>query len=335
MGCEKIELTEQQKRELDLEAKFDTGSRSNDIVAFEHFSQNAIALIDAAQDTATVNEAIERAKALKAAAKVLKDREYEERFEAIRKHALSRLAELMAAQRDAGLMNKGTAGTGNANVTGGLRDNPPDRNPTLAEAGIDKNTANEARKLRPDLYPPKAKIVNEQTVKQSPEDEPTKQEHSDTIEEIEIEVEIDKHLQELEAAKLEIKKLETTKLEILETPFATVVNTVHETTKEEFSFKEIAYNIWDIIGEIEAYDIEKEFDSDESAYYEASYDDGEITVYGYTMPLGTFRNMVRYIMNRNKERKREIDALIYLTELKARPIPTIEPYEEEGRQVHI
>ena len=54
----------------------------------------------------------------------------------------------MAAQRDAGLVNRGTAGTGNANVTGGLRSNPPEQAPpTLAEVGIDKNLADRARKL--------------------------------------------------------------------------------------------------------------------------------------------------------------------------------------------
>lgn len=53
----------------------------------------------------------------------------------------------MQQQKDAGLLSRGTAGTGNANVTGGLKSNPPDNAPiTLAEAGIDKNLADRARK---------------------------------------------------------------------------------------------------------------------------------------------------------------------------------------------
>lgn len=54
----------------------------------------------------------------------------------------------MAAQRDAGLLNTGTAGLGRPEI-GGFISNPPKRDEaiTLAEVGIDKNLANEARKL--------------------------------------------------------------------------------------------------------------------------------------------------------------------------------------------
>jgi hypothetical protein len=55
---------------------------------------------------------------------------------------------LMAAQREAGLMSRGTAGTGNANLTGGSEKDPPARDViTFAEAGIDKHLADRARKL--------------------------------------------------------------------------------------------------------------------------------------------------------------------------------------------
>lgn len=59
-----------------------------------------------------------------------------------------RIGELMAAQRDAGLLAKGTAGTGNANVTGGSQLDPPVEAPiTLSEVGIDKDSK-EARNVR-------------------------------------------------------------------------------------------------------------------------------------------------------------------------------------------
>ncbi len=52
----------------------------------------------------------------------------------------------MEAQRDAGLMANGGEHGGRAK-TDGLRENPSNANPTLSEAGIDKNLADRARKL--------------------------------------------------------------------------------------------------------------------------------------------------------------------------------------------
>jgi hypothetical protein len=46
-----------------------------------------------------------------------------------------RVGEMMKEQPK----NKGTAGTGNANVTGGGTNPLPDERPTLAEVGIDKD----------------------------------------------------------------------------------------------------------------------------------------------------------------------------------------------------
>lgn len=55
----------------------------------------------------------------------------------------------MAAQREAGLLNRGTAGAGNPDWLGGSDADPPSEQaqPTLAEAGIDKHLADRARKL--------------------------------------------------------------------------------------------------------------------------------------------------------------------------------------------
>src|SRR6516165_2418843 len=52
-----------------------------------------------------------------------------------------RLGEMMAARKETVGFNRGTAGMGNANVSGGLSEIPRDERPTLAEAGIDKNLA--------------------------------------------------------------------------------------------------------------------------------------------------------------------------------------------------
>lgn len=105
----------------------------------------------AVADAVSIDEAKDfrdKSEAMRAYAKQAKNKQLEVQAAEIRIRAERRIGELMAAQRDAGMLSAGTAGTGNANVTGGLRENPPvgERPITLAEAGIDKNLADRARK---------------------------------------------------------------------------------------------------------------------------------------------------------------------------------------------
>lgn len=87
------------------------------------------------------------AEAMRAAARVAKNKNAEADLAEIRFRGERRLGELMADQRDAGMLSRGTAGAGNDNVTGGLQENPPVERPiTLAEVGIDKSLADRARK---------------------------------------------------------------------------------------------------------------------------------------------------------------------------------------------
>ena len=105
----------------------------------------------AVAEAVSIDEAKEfrdQSEAMRAYAKQAKNKQLEVQAAEIRIRAERRIGELMAAQREAGMLSAGTAGAGNANVTGGLRENPPvDERPiTLAEAGIDKNLADRARK---------------------------------------------------------------------------------------------------------------------------------------------------------------------------------------------
>ena len=72
----------------------------------------------------------------------------------IRELAEYRLAEMLAAQREAGLLNPGTRLMGGGNGAGGSVTNPPADLPTL-EQGINKRLADKARKvfaLLQDIY---------------------------------------------------------------------------------------------------------------------------------------------------------------------------------------
>lgn len=81
------------------------------------------------------------AEAMRAYAKQAKNRQLEIDASEIRLRAERRIGELMAAQRDAGLMSTG----GRPSETG-LQTNPVSAPPSLAEVGIDKNLADRARK---------------------------------------------------------------------------------------------------------------------------------------------------------------------------------------------
>lgn len=83
----------------------------------------------------------DQAEAMRAYAKQAKNKQLEIDASEIRFRAERRIGELIAAQRDLGAMNQG----GRPSETG-LKTNPVSAAPTLAEAGIDKNLADRARK---------------------------------------------------------------------------------------------------------------------------------------------------------------------------------------------
>lgn len=85
-----------------------------------------------------------KAEAMRAYAKQAENKQLETDAAEIRIRATRRLGELMAAQRE----SVGMAPGGQPYQSTGLKTNPVEERPiTLAEAGIDKNLANEARKL--------------------------------------------------------------------------------------------------------------------------------------------------------------------------------------------
>jgi hypothetical protein len=80
--------------------------------------------------------------AMRAYARQAKNKQLEVQAAEIRIRAERRIGELMAAQREAGLMATG----GQPHQATGLQKNPVAAPPTLAEVGIDKNLADRARK---------------------------------------------------------------------------------------------------------------------------------------------------------------------------------------------
>jgi hypothetical protein len=105
----------------------------------------ARAALTAAVAVDEVKEIHDKATAMQAYARQANDKQMEADAYAIRQRALRRLGELMQAQKETVGLNKGAAEPG-ANKRG-LENNPrSDARPTLAEAGIDKNLANAARK---------------------------------------------------------------------------------------------------------------------------------------------------------------------------------------------
>lgn len=91
-----------------------------------------------------VKDIRDRSEAMRAYAKQAKNKQLEVDAAEIRIRAERRLGEMIAGQRDAGLLSKGAATEGVGKR--GLQ-NSPHSAPTLAEAGIDKNLADRARKI--------------------------------------------------------------------------------------------------------------------------------------------------------------------------------------------
>jgi hypothetical protein len=109
-------------------------------------SNNHLALYDSAK--AALSKAVrvdevknirDKAMAIKAAAKIAKDREMEANAYELRARAERRLGEMMAAQKETVGLNTGAKGVGKKPE---VRDS---QKPTLAETGIDKNLAHRAR----------------------------------------------------------------------------------------------------------------------------------------------------------------------------------------------
>lgn len=81
---------------------------------------------------------------MRAYAKQAKNKQLETDAAEIRIRAERRLGEMMAAQRDAGLLNRGAQGTGSNQYEVRVAEEPAPI--TLAQVGIDKNLADRARK---------------------------------------------------------------------------------------------------------------------------------------------------------------------------------------------
>ena len=111
--------------------------------ALLHYDAACRALAEA-KSVDDVKDIRDKSEAIRAYAKQAKNKQLEVDAAEIRIRAERRLGEMIAAQRDAGLLSKGAAGEGAAKR--GSQENPRSL-PTLAEAGIDKNLADRARKL--------------------------------------------------------------------------------------------------------------------------------------------------------------------------------------------
>jgi hypothetical protein len=102
-------------------------------------------VLAAAQTTEQVKRVVDQTSILIAAARRATDSELEAELDALKFEAERRLGQLMQAQKDTvGLATGGEHG--GKNPIDGLRKNPSNARPTLADAGIDKNLADRARK---------------------------------------------------------------------------------------------------------------------------------------------------------------------------------------------
>lgn len=101
----------------------------------------------AVAEAASIDEAKgfrDKSEAMRAYAKQAKNKQLEVQAAEIRIRAERRIGELMAAQRDAGMLSTGAMGSGSNQHEVRVAEEPAP--PTLAEAGIDKSLADRARK---------------------------------------------------------------------------------------------------------------------------------------------------------------------------------------------
>ena len=89
----------------------------------------------------------DRAEAMRAYGRQANDRQMESDATELRARATRRLGELIDLQRKAGLLAKGTRGSGRPRLGGSQTDPPKDPAPTLSDVGINKHLADSARKL--------------------------------------------------------------------------------------------------------------------------------------------------------------------------------------------
>lgn len=104
----------------------------------------------ALDDAVAVDEVLEvrdEAERLRLYTKQAKDTTLELKAVTLRERAERKLGEMIAAQREAGALNPGTAGAGRPSLGGGKNPPPKIAPPTLAEVGIDKDLAKQARKM--------------------------------------------------------------------------------------------------------------------------------------------------------------------------------------------
>jgi hypothetical protein len=108
--------------------------------------ENACKAVAEAKSVDEVKSVRDQAVAIQLYARVARDKSLEADAAEIRERAEYRLGEMLAAQREAGLLNPGTRLIGGGDGAGGSVMNPPADLPTLKELGITKALANKARK---------------------------------------------------------------------------------------------------------------------------------------------------------------------------------------------
>src|SRR6516165_7328513 len=102
--------------------------------------------LERAKTVDEVKNILNQAAAMQACARQAKNKLLEAYAAEIRERAERRLGQMIAAQRDAGLLNPGTRLLGGGGGAGGSVADPPADLPTLKELGIGKALANKARK---------------------------------------------------------------------------------------------------------------------------------------------------------------------------------------------
>src|SRR6516165_10380706 len=102
--------------------------------------------LERAKTVDEVKNILNQAAAMQACARQAKNKLLEAYAAEIRERAERRLGQMIAAQRDAGLLNPGTRLLGGGGGAGGSVADPPADLPTLKELGIDKHLADRARK---------------------------------------------------------------------------------------------------------------------------------------------------------------------------------------------
>jgi 16S rRNA G966 N2-methylase RsmD len=111
-----------------------------------HLYDTACRALAEAKSIDEVKDVADKAMAMQLYARQARDKSLMADAAEIRERAEYRLGEMLAAQREAGLLNPGTRLMGGGDGAGGSVTNPPADLPTLKQLGIDKRLANKARK---------------------------------------------------------------------------------------------------------------------------------------------------------------------------------------------